>query len=167
MTSWSAGERTSLCATVHGSQVCSSYTKIPHLCIEYYFHIYMQYIYVDYYPHIQYIYVDYYSHMQYIYVDYFSKRIIRKSDQPFGGIQLILCGDFLQLPPVVAPGEKRRFCFQVHQISHFNHVYCFLEHLYYPLHVVSIIRKVLETKSQRSKYSEYLSICWSQNIVIH
>ncbi|BFY99883.1 hypothetical protein BsWGS_02923 [Bradybaena similaris] len=39
-------------------------------------------------------------------------RIIRKSDQPFGGIQLILCGDFLQLPPVVAPGEKRRFCFQ-------------------------------------------------------
>ncbi|CAG5135099.1 unnamed protein product [Candidula unifasciata] len=39
-------------------------------------------------------------------------RIIRKSDQPFGGIQLILCGDFLQLPPVVGPGEKRRFCFQ-------------------------------------------------------
>ncbi|RUS76879.1 hypothetical protein EGW08_015348 [Elysia chlorotica] len=39
-------------------------------------------------------------------------RVIRKSDQPFGGIQLILCGDFLQLPPVTKPGEKRRFCFQ-------------------------------------------------------
>ncbi|XP_005099261.1 ATP-dependent DNA helicase PIF1 [Aplysia californica] len=39
-------------------------------------------------------------------------RVIRKSDQPFGGIQLILCGDFLQLPPVTRPGEIRRFCFQ-------------------------------------------------------
>ena len=39
-------------------------------------------------------------------------RYIRKSDKPFGGIQLILCGDFLQLPPVVKPGQKRQFCFQ-------------------------------------------------------
>lgn len=39
-------------------------------------------------------------------------RTVRKSDQPFGGIQLILCGDFLQLPPVTKPGETRRFCFQ-------------------------------------------------------
>jgi hypothetical protein len=27
-------------------------------------------------------------------------RYIRKQDLPFGGIQLILCGDFFQLPPV-------------------------------------------------------------------
>uniref|UniRef100_A0A2C9LRZ0 ATP-dependent DNA helicase PIF1 n=1 Tax=Biomphalaria glabrata TaxID=6526 RepID=A0A2C9LRZ0_BIOGL len=39
-------------------------------------------------------------------------RMVRKSDQPFGGIQLILCGDFLQLPPVTKPGEVRKFCFQ-------------------------------------------------------
>ncbi len=41
-------------------------------------------------------------------------RVIRKNDDPFGGIQLILCGDFLQLPPVTKQGEKRKFTFQVY-----------------------------------------------------
>ncbi|XP_072024041.1 ATP-dependent DNA helicase PIF1-like [Amphiura filiformis] len=49
--------------------------------------------------------------------DFFSKleavaRAVRNSTQPFGGIQLILCGDFLQLPPVTKPGQRRKFCFQ-------------------------------------------------------
>ncbi|XP_069169756.1 ATP-dependent DNA helicase PIF1 isoform X3 [Procambarus clarkii] len=49
--------------------------------------------------------------------DFFKKleavgRAVRGNDKPFGGIQLILCGDFLQLPPVAKPGEKRIFCFQ-------------------------------------------------------
>lgn len=40
-------------------------------------------------------------------------RHVRKNDKPFGGIQLILCGDFLQLPPVVDKGKSgKRFCFQ-------------------------------------------------------
>ncbi|XP_046605995.1 ATP-dependent DNA helicase PIF1 [Neodiprion virginianus] len=49
--------------------------------------------------------------------DYFDKieavaRRIRKNDKPFGGIQLVLCGDFLQLPPVAKLTDKVKFCFQ-------------------------------------------------------
>ncbi|XP_054764105.2 ATP-dependent DNA helicase PIF1-like [Lytechinus pictus] len=39
-------------------------------------------------------------------------RVIKRCDEPFGGIQLILCGDFLQLPPVVKKGERQKFSFQ-------------------------------------------------------
>ncbi|CAG5896921.1 unnamed protein product [Menidia menidia] len=39
-------------------------------------------------------------------------RSVRRSNQPFGGIQLIVCGDFLQLPPVSKGKEKASFCFQ-------------------------------------------------------
>ncbi|NP_942102.1 ATP-dependent DNA helicase PIF1 [Danio rerio] len=39
-------------------------------------------------------------------------RSIRRSTEPFGGIQLIVCGDFLQLPPVTKGKEKANFCFQ-------------------------------------------------------
>ncbi|XP_046672369.1 ATP-dependent DNA helicase PIF1-like [Homalodisca vitripennis] len=52
---------------------------------------------------------------------YFEKlekvaRIVKGVDKPFGGIQLIVCGDFLQLPPVVPRNtpQTQKFCFQFH-----------------------------------------------------
>ncbi|XP_076122874.1 ATP-dependent DNA helicase PIF1 [Alosa pseudoharengus] len=39
-------------------------------------------------------------------------RSIRRSTEPFGGIQLIVCGDFFQLPPVGKGKDKPQFCFQ-------------------------------------------------------
>ncbi|CAB3404339.1 unnamed protein product [Caenorhabditis bovis] len=47
--------------------------------------------------------------------DYFTKieyvaRHIRNSDEPFGGIQLIITGDFFQLPPVSK--DEPQFCFE-------------------------------------------------------
>lgn len=52
-----------------------------------------------------------------VHADYFDKieqvaRVVRNCNQPFGGIQLILCGDFFQLPPV---SNNVKFCFQSEQ----------------------------------------------------
>lgn len=42
-------------------------------------------------------------------------RALRGNTLPFGGIQVIACGDFLQLPPVTKGGERRSHCFQAAQ----------------------------------------------------
>jgi ATP-dependent DNA helicase PIF1 len=40
-----------------------------------------------------------------------GKRVRNNFSQPFGGIQLVVCGDFFQLPPVQL-GPKNNFCFK-------------------------------------------------------
>jgi ATP-dependent DNA helicase PIF1 len=40
-------------------------------------------------------------------VEYVARKI-REDERPFGGIQVVLCGDFLQLPPVMA----KHLCFE-------------------------------------------------------
>lgn len=37
---------------------------------------------------------------------------LRRNDRPFGGIQVICCGDFFQLPPVSKGEEQASFCFE-------------------------------------------------------
>jgi ATP-dependent DNA helicase PIF1 len=39
-------------------------------------------------------------------------RVLRRNDAPFGGIQLILVGDFFQLPPIAGHGEETKFLFE-------------------------------------------------------
>jgi ATP-dependent DNA helicase PIF1 len=37
-------------------------------------------------------------------------QMVRKNNAPFGGVTLVLFGDFLQLPPVIKPGEDDDIC---------------------------------------------------------
>jgi len=39
-------------------------------------------------------------------------RSLKGTDKPFGGIQLIVCGDFFQLPPVSKSSDHKHYCFQ-------------------------------------------------------
>lgn len=55
-------------------------------------------------------------------------RKVRKNDQPFGGLQVVLCGDFFQLPPVNR-GDSREGGFIVNSAAWeaLNPVICYLE----------------------------------------
>jgi hypothetical protein len=47
--------------------------------------------------------------------------------KPFGGVQLILCGDFFQLPPVTRQGEpETRFIYQSNSWKEANFTICYL-----------------------------------------
>lgn len=42
-------------------------------------------------------------------LDYIARAIRRRSEKPFGGIHVVLCGDFLQLPPIPPRYDRRQW----------------------------------------------------------
>lgn len=56
-------------------------------------------------------------------------RYIRGREEPFGGIQLVLCGDFFQLPPVSRSpeGGETRFAFEAASWQQGNFFTCYLQ----------------------------------------
>ena len=59
-------------------------------------------------------------------------QFFRENDKAFGGIQVILCGDFFQLPPIGSSGEINRdkFCFMSQSWLNANLSICYLTDQY-------------------------------------
>jgi ATP-dependent exoDNAse (exonuclease V) alpha subunit len=55
-------------------------------------------------------------------------RSFKRNEEPFGGLQVILCGDFFQLPPVSRAGEQTsRFAYDSNAWQGLNLKICYLE----------------------------------------
>ena len=54
-------------------------------------------------------------------------RAVRAFDEPFGGLQVILCGDFFQLPPITRGSEKATYVFDSRIWNNMDLKICYLE----------------------------------------
>ena len=59
-------------------------------------------------------------------IDFVARNIL-KADQPFGGLQVILCGDFFQLPPVSSSPNEIQFAFEADAWKNGNFHVCYLQ----------------------------------------
>lgn len=53
-------------------------------------------------------------------------KAVKNSEEPFGGIQIVFCGDFFQLPPVKEPGRETLFAFHAESWKALNLKICYL-----------------------------------------
>lgn len=57
-------------------------------------------------------------------------QMFRQSIQPFGGMQVVLCGDLFQLPPITKKGERPDFVFRSDSWKQMDLTVCYLQEQY-------------------------------------
>ncbi|PRW58054.1 ATP-dependent DNA helicase PIF1 [Chlorella sorokiniana] len=91
-------------------------------------------------------------------------RKVRGSNAPFGGIQLILSGDFHQLPPVAKgkdAASQRKFCFEAESWARCVHECCFLSKVFRQAdnEFVEMLARIRSGDCPRDKLSHLLRTC--------
>ena len=56
--------------------------------------------------------------------------LIRRDEQPFGGLQVVLSGDFFQLPPVQRDGSQTHFAVHARAWQRLQPAICYLDNVY-------------------------------------
>lgn len=80
--------------------------------------------------HAKVLIIDEISMLHHFRIDLVDKilRAFKRNDEPFGGIQVVLCGDFFQLPPVSRHGEpKAEFAYKSDAWRALDLKICYLE----------------------------------------
>ena len=57
-------------------------------------------------------------------------RTVRQKAEPFGGLQIIMVGDFFQLPPITKRGEVMRYAFESHSWNEMQPLICYITEQY-------------------------------------
>ncbi|MCH7604902.1 AAA family ATPase [Patescibacteria group bacterium] len=105
-------------------------------------------------------------------------RYLRRSDTPFGGMQIVCSGDFFQLPPVTRETREYRYAFESEAWYKLNPVTCYLEEQYRQeegkfLDILSAIRRqevmkdvydlLLQRKDARAKHADDITRLFTHN----
>ena len=89
-------------------------------------------------------------------VDEITRRV-RRNDEPFGGLQIILCGDFFQLPPVERGQGSGSFVVHSDVWEHLSPVVCYLQEQHRQNDDVYLeILKALRANDLRRRHAESL-----------
>ena len=73
-------------------------------------------------------------------------RAFKHNDEPFGGMQIVLCGDFFQLPPINRSGEKTNFAYKSGIWKNMDLNICYLEEQYRQTEEDSLLKVLNEIR---------------------
>ena len=89
-------------------------------------------------------------------------RNVRGNSKPFGGIQLVICGDFHQLPPVARHAQARKFCFEASSWASCVNFSVELKRVFRQsdLYFIDVLGEVRSGRISHVDLAEKLSMCY-------
>mmetsp|Transcript_16862 Transcript_16862/g.20695 ORF Transcript_16862/g.20695 Transcript_16862/m.20695 type:complete len:503 (+) Transcript_16862:113-1621(+) len=93
---------------------------------------------------------------------------IREDWRPFGGLQVVLCGDFFQLPPVTRADEVAHFAFEGSAWKKGDFLVCYLDEQYRQVREGEQLLKILNQirSGQAGEHTkELLRACYKRELV--